>query len=162
MKKTIMFSMLCMTLMLMSCDKSDDITNIFVSKTWKLNYIASGSIGKTWYKFSDVTEDNYQEYADRTKVFTIAFSGSQTGDVIKGTFIGNGSLSVTGDWSANGDNRSFTTNNVNGSVTDNKDVIAQKILSGLANATSYKGDINNLFIYFKYQNETLFMAFTKN
>jgi hypothetical protein len=160
MRKTIIFALLSILPLLMACDKSDDITDIFVGKTWQLNYIASGSVGKTWYKFTDVTDENFQEYSSRTKTFNLVFSGAQNGDVITGNLNGNGSMTLTGTWTANGDSRVLTTKDVNGDISDTKDIIAQKILYGMQNAESYKGDVDNLFIYFNYQGTTLFMAFS--
>jgi hypothetical protein len=161
MRKSIIFALLCLLPILISCDKSDNLTDIFLAKTWKMNYIASGSIGKTWYSFTDVTKQNYEDYSSRTKVFTLSFSGMQSEDEISGTFTGSGSLSISGKWSASGNgNRDLKTSEVSSNISDATDIIAQKILYGLQNAKSWKGDQYNLFIYFTYQGETLFMAFT--
>lgn len=160
MKRKVIFAILCLLPLLMACEKSDDVTDIFVGKAWRLNYIASGNIGSGWYAFDDVTKANMQEYGDRTKTFKLSLSGLQQDKTISGIFNGSGSLSVSGKWTAIGDNRSFTTSDVSGTPTDDKDIIAQKILYGLTNATSYKGDINNLYIYFSYKGTNLFMAFS--
>jgi hypothetical protein len=120
MRKTIIFALLSILPLLMACDKSDDITDIFVGKTWQLNYIASGSVGKTWYKFTDVTDENFQEYSSRTKTFNLVFSGAQNGDVITGNLNGNGSMTLTGTWTANGDSRVLTTKDVNGDIRRHK------------------------------------------
>lgn len=158
MRKSIIFALLSLLLFTFACDRSDDITDIFVSKTWKMTYIASGT-GKTWYSFDDVTADNYSDYTQKNKTFTLAFSGVQSGDKISGTFIGNGSVSVTGTWNADAKSRDFSTVVNTATIIDDKDVIAQKIVYGLKNATSYKGDVNNLFLYFNYKGESLYMAF---
>lgn len=161
MKKSIIFTALCLLTLFVACDKSDNMTTIFIGKVWRMNYIAQGSIGKTWYQFEDVTNQNIQDYAGRTKVFTLSLSGLQRGDEITGTFSGTGSLAVTGKWTASSsDDRVFKTKDTSGSTADNTDIIAQKILYGLQNAKSWKGDQYNLYIYFNYQGESLFMAFS--
>lgn len=163
MKKNIIFALLCMLPLLIGCSSSDDVSDIFVGKTWRFNYIAKGGKNTTWYNFADVTQANIQQYADRTKTFTVSFSGLQSGDIISGTFTGSGSVSAGGKWSANADSRTFTTSEVWGNPSDANDVVAQKIIYGLTNAKSYSGDTNgNLFIYFDYEGTTLLMAFSQH
>jgi hypothetical protein len=159
MKKGVIIAILCLLPFAISCDSSDDITDIFIGKTWKFNYITTGT-GKTWYKFSDVTQANYDLYANRTNIFTIAFSGMQSGDIISGTFLGSGSVTASGTWTANGNSRDFSTSVTSGTVNDKTDIIAEKILYGLKNAKSYKGDIYNLYLYFDYKGESLYLAFS--
>lgn len=160
MKKGTIFFIILLLPLIISCDKSDDLSDIFLSKTWKMNYIATGSIGKPWnYTFDDVTADNLNEYTSQTKTFTLAFSGAQDGSNISGSFSGNGSLSVTGTWKADGKSNSFSTQVSSGSPAESTDILAQKILYGITNVKSYKGDENNLFLYFDYNGKTLFIAF---
>lgn len=161
MRKSIIFALFCMLPLLFGCSNSDDVSDIFVAKTWRLNYISEGGKGTTWYSFSDVTSDNYQAYSSREKTFTISFNGVQSDDTIQGTFTGSGSLTAGGNWTANGDSGNFTTSGVYGTVEDQTDIIAQKILYGLEHAKSYTGDTNgNLFIHFDYEGKTLLMAFS--
>lgn len=159
MRKSVIFALFCLLPLLMACSNSDDVTDIFVAKTWRLNMITSGGKNQTWYNFTDVTEENFQAYADHTKEFTMTFSGIETDNIISGTFSGSGSLAAGGKWSANGKNGTFTTSEVYGDASDATDVIAQKILYGLQHAKSYSGDVNNLYIYFDYNGETLQMSF---
>ena len=162
MKKNILFALLCMLPLLIGCSSSDDVSDIFVGKTWRFNYIAKGGKNTTWYNFADVTQDNIQQYTNRTKTFTVSFSGLQSGDLISGTFSGSGSLSAGGKWSANGHSGTFTTSEVWGDPNDTNDMVAQKIVYGLTNAKSYAGDTNgNLFIYFDYEGTTLLMGLSQ-
>ncbi len=161
MRKSIIFALFCMLPILFGCSNSDDVTDIFVAKTWRLNFISEGGKNQTWYKFTDVKDDNYQAYTSRTKTFTMYFAGLQSGHIISGTFNFNGTVSGSGSWSADGSNGTFTTSNVSGNIDDSTDIIAQKILYGLQHTKAYSGDINNLFISFDYEGTTLQMSFSK-
>ena len=162
MRKNIIFALLCLLPLLIGCSNSDDVSDIFVGKTWRLNYISTGGKDTAWYNFPGVTPENIQQYAGRTKTFTASFSGLQSGDIISGTFTGQGSLSAGGKWSGNGHSGTFTTSEVWGDPSDANDMVATKILYGLTNAKSYSGDTNgNLFIYFDYEGTTLLMAFSQ-
>lgn len=160
MRKSIIFALFCLLPLLFSCNNSDDVTDIFAGKMWRLNYISTGGKDTKWYDFTDVTKENLEAYTSREKEFKVAFNGMQSGNVISGTFSGSGSLSTGGKWTADGESGNFSTSEVYGTPTDDTDVLAQKILYGLQNAKSYSGDTNgNLFIYFNYEGKSLLMAF---
>ncbi len=140
-------------LLLGSCNDTDDVQSIFTGRTWKFNYIAQkGKNGMLDpYNFSDVTSSNYQSYATGNKSFTIDFEGSTTDAIIVGTFVGNGSVSMKGDWQADGKNNEFKTTVRQSNVLDSSDNLGKKIIEGMKSANSYVGDNNNLYLYFEYK-----------
>lgn len=145
---------------LSGCNNADDVQKIFTGKTWKMTYITRGK-GESWYKFPGVDETVYKSYdpATGSRSFRLTFTGSTSEDMINGDFIGNGSVSIKGTWSANGESNQFATIIKSSSVTDSKDTLGKFIIEGLKKANSYEGDENNLYLYFEYENETLWLAF---
>jgi len=80
--------------------------------------------------------------------YTIKFEGETTDNVISGKFSGTLlSHSYTGTWSANGESNAFSAS-VKGSENDPLG-FSNKFVEGLNRATSYKGNYDNLFIYYK-------------
>ena len=89
-----------------------------------------------------------KNYINKEGAYTIKFEGETTDNVISGKFSGTLlSHSYTGTWSANGESNAFSAS-VKGSENDPLG-FSNKFVEGLNRATSYKGNYDNLFIYYK-------------
>lgn len=146
-----------------SCNNADDVQQIFTGKTWRLTYITKAN-GHAWYKFPDVTTANYESYdpINGTRAFYITFSGSTSNDVINGTFAGTGSVNINGKWEADGKSNRLLMNVGGVSVVDpTNDHLGNRIAEGLKKVTSYGGNTQNLYLYYKLDetNETLCLVF---
>lgn len=154
MKKTNVFQTICLLTLLplfCGCNDTDDVTSIFTGKTWELTFITEN--GKHWYPFPDITDSNaYEAYDFITgdKRFTITFTGVEKENVIDGEFTASGSAILSGTWRANAKKNTFVCHIKEQRVIDADDKIMAKIIDGLSRAVSYKGDNDNLFIHYPY------------
>lgn len=143
------------------CNNSDDVAAIFTGKTWKLNYIAIDG-EHTMYPFWK-NEAEKREIYNRLQMagtYTIRFEGAVEDDLISGSFNGKVITSVLkGSFSANGKNNEFHASVSAGN--NDGDVLATQFLEGLKSATSYEGDINNLYLLYKSGQRTFRMFFIK-
>ncbi len=148
--------LLLLPLLLNSCNDTDDVEGIFTGRTWKFNYIAQD--GKNGlldpYRFSDVTQSNYNSYSNGSKSFTLDFEGSTTNDITMGDFVGSGSVTMKGNWQADGKNNEMKTTVSTSKVLDSADNLGKKIVEAMKSIDSYKGDNNNLYLYFDYNTGT--------
>lgn len=154
MKKINCLLLLAALLLLGGCDNTDDVTAIFLGKTWKLTGIFDGSgTVDFWPTLSGEDKIKAQNEADALKNkegnCVLAFTeGVEDGNNISGTFnakgIGSGS-NVSGTWSANGKNNQFSASFSGGSDSN---VIGNNFLIGLRSADEYSGDIYNLKIHY--------------
>lgn len=151
---------LCTIICLCGCNEADDVQAIFTGKMWKLTYITKKDSNK-WYKFPDVSDANYEQYVKGSTTFFITFTGSTSDNITQGSMTGAGSVLFTGEWSANGKSRKFSSSLRESKVMDPNDRLGNRIIQGFKNGTSYEGNANNLFIYFKPDDAdvTLCMAF---
>ena len=140
------------------CNNSDDVQEIFTGKTWRMTFIAKDKEHR-WYPFPGVSEGVINSYISGTRSFSITFTGSTSDNVIAGNFIGTGSVTMDGNWSANGETNAFSTSISKSSVKDSKDTLGKYIIAAIKKSTSYLGDENNLYLYYKNINETFFIAF---
>lgn len=96
----------------------------------------------------DKYEQSIKNYINKEGAYTIKFEGETIDNVISGKFSGTLlSHSYTGTWSANGESNAFSAS-VKGSENDPLG-FSNKFVEGLNRATSYKGNYDNLFIYYK-------------
>ena len=119
MKYKYLLLLLLMLPFVSGCNDSDDVNGIFTGKVWKLTYITKKNEHKP-----------YDFWGDKDK-----FSGTLL------------SHSYTGTWSANGESNAFSAS-VKGSENDPLG-FSNKFVEGINRATSYKGNYDNLFIYYK-------------
>lgn len=97
------------------------------------------------------------EILSKDGMYTITFTGTETDNVIKGNVNGKAVIvDFTGSWSANGENNDFKAAVSGGKESD---LLAIRFLEGLNSATSYGGDSNNLYLYYKMGQQTLSMVF---
>ena len=125
-KTKIILPLLLLPLMLISCNKSDDLREIFLSHSWSLAFIKEGTQIKSPAKNSAYTLKFY----DTTFTFTTK-SGT----------------TITGYWQADSKERTFRCSQVkvsSGSVAGDR--IAMKADSIFRNARDYEGDSNALKI----------------
>ena len=128
--------LLLLPLMLVSCDKGDDLREIFLSHTWSLAFIKEGTQIKSPAKNSAYTLKFY----DTTFTFTTK-SGT----------------TITEYWQADSKERTFRCSQVrvsSGSVAG--DSIAMKAENIFKNARDYEGDSNALKLMIQKNN---FMQF---
>ena len=150
MKYKYLLLLLLMLPFVSGCNDSDDVNGIFTGKVWKLPYITKKNEHKP-YDFwgdKDKYEQSIKNYINKEGAYTIKFEGETTDNVISGKFSGTLlSHSYTGTWSANGESNAFSAS-VKGSENDPLG-FSNKFVEGLNRATSYKGNYDNLFIYYK-------------
>lgn len=150
MKYKYLLLLLLMLPFVSGCNDSDDVNGIFTGKVWKLTYITKKNVHKP-YDFwgdKDKYEQSIKNYINKEGAYTIKFEGETTDNVISGKFSGTLlSHSYTGTWSANGESNAFSAS-VKGSENDPLG-FSNKFVEGLNRATSYKGNYDNLFIYYK-------------
>lgn len=150
--------------LLSGCNDTDDVQKIFTGKTWKMTNITRGKKDEgKWYSFPGVTDKVYDSYnpTTGTRAFRIVFNGSTSDDVISGDFSNGPSsaISINGTWSANGRNNDFHAN-IEKSSSSSGDTLGKYIIEAIKKATRYEGDERNLYLYYEYEGETLFIAFT--
>lgn len=128
-----------------SCDSEDDISSIFVGRTW---YVSGGDINGV-----QISGDDLKGIYSSSSAYMLFFASdySFSGTLVEGS-------SVAGTWKADGKKNSLSLNftksdNVNGSS------LSANIYNILKSATSYDGDENNIKI--KEDNKN-FIRFTKS
>lgn len=147
-----------------ACSQSDDVIAIFSQGEWKLT-----SIFKDNNKGTDVCKDYWNDDAsydasqallDISSNFVITFTGVEIEEDVTGTYTGRASTNpISGNWSANGKNNSFSISGQSEPATG-EDVLGKAFINALINAYKYEGDTNgNLRIYFKEGNNKKFLLF---
>lgn len=118
-----------------ACSNEDDIDEIFTGRNWTLAFIQEGN-DKSTPKNGD---------------YTIVFNSSTF------TLTTPAYATVTGNWQADGESRSFRCSNIKTTGNINSDNTANKMKQLLQNANSYAGDSNWLQII--VQTGNVFMQF---
>lgn len=118
-----------------ACSNEDDIGEIFTGHDWTLAFIQEGN-DKSTPKDGD---------------YTIVFNSSTF------TLTTPANATITGNWQADGESRSFRCSNIRTTENINSDNTANKMKQLLQNATSYAGDANWLQII--VQTGNVFMQF---
>ncbi len=149
--------------LLSGCNNEDDIIQILVGKTWKLTYIADENEPTKMYNFWGDNNDAYkksQETLANASTYTLVFEGSDLNGVVGGTISGYVSTTnISGKWNASKESSALTTSDVKANADADK-YIGTAYITGITNATSYKGsDENNLYIHFKMGQRSYFLAF---
>lgn len=134
------------------CDRSDDVAGIFTGKTWKLTYITKAD-SNTPHQFNfwgnDATYDKAIKEILKDGAYTITFTGTESDDVMDGAFEGilGTPLKFNGKWQADGKSNAFSTSGVRSG--GNKALLDSYFMYGIENATRYKGNYDNLHLYYK-------------
>lgn len=130
------------------CNDTDDVAGIFTGKKWKLTYITVKDDNKMvdfWGTDNDARKKSMTNL-EKSGTYTLIFNGAVEDNTIKGQLSGTLiSASITGSWSANGDDNKFQATAEAGNETD---ILAKKFMEGLSSATSYLGDDRNLYLYY--------------
>lgn len=138
------------------CERSDDVTGIFTGKTWKLTYITvADSKTPHQYNFWGNTEtyDKAIKELNKEGAYTIIFSGMESDNIVEGKFSGvlGTPSNYSGSWHADGKSNDFSASiEKNGEM---KALLDNYFITGLKSATRYKGDYNNLHLYFTYKDK---------
>lgn len=151
MKRLSTFILSLLTFFLLAgCSTEDDVLEIFLGKTWKLTYISTENNPRVPFDFwGDGTPGKHYAETLEGDVCIITFEGSEINDITGGTFNAIAiSATINGQWNANGESHEMTTSNVRISHTENNPV-AIAFVRALQNAIRYEGDSQNLFIYYK-------------
>lgn len=123
-----------MSLVMSACDSGDDLTEIFMNKTWKLSFFTEGGT------LTDAKDGYNIQFYENTFAAT-----TPTG------------AEIVGYWEADNESRDFRCSQVRVSKGNiSNDATATKMEQILRNATSYSGDANVLIIS---QNTTTYMQF---
>ncbi|WP_321480990.1 DUF4847 family protein [uncultured Bacteroides sp.] len=132
---------------LSGCNNSDDVARIFLDKTWQLTDILEGNSSSDYWNGNKEAKEASLKLIGVGDNFTITFTGTVDGNSISGALSGKAtSTTYTGNWRANGEKNTFISSA--NPITD-RDVLGRAFLDALNHATSYSGDENNLYIYFK-------------
>lgn len=130
------------------CNDTDDVAGIFTGKTWKLTYITVKDDNKMvdfWGTDNEARKKSYDQL-EKAGTYNLIFSGAVEDNTIKGQLKGTLiTASITGAWSANGDDNKF---HAAAEPVSETDILAKKVMEGLNSATSYLGDDRNLYLYY--------------
>ena len=131
----ILYLLLALPLLLTSCEKEDDVNEIFVSGTWNVGNFYHGG---QWSKYeNDGAKVKYTREEDikALNAMTITFNedGSFQGKTSAGPF--------TGKWAVDGKKRTISITQLRGNVSMGK---SKEFIDALKNAAYYKGDSNYL------------------
>ena len=118
-----------------ACNKDDDIEEIFTGKAWNLTFIQDG------VKRIVPQEGNYILYFGATDFSFITPSGN----------------TITGNWIADGNSRSFICDKIATNGNIDNDIVAKSAMSVLKNAIRYDGDAN--WIQIIEQPNNIYMQF---
>lgn len=152
--------LLFMLPILSGCNDTDDVAKIFTGKTWKLTYITEKNKNHPYNFWGDPIILQKAQNQINSGGYLLNFSGSETQNVINGAVSGQlKAVNISGSWSANGESRDFQCN-ATGSENDEFG-IGSRFMYGLNNATSYSGDSENLYLYYKEKStdKTLCLVF---
>ena len=129
--KNILFTLLATSLLCASCQKEDDISELFEGKTW---YITNGYI-----QGRQLVGDDIKTLCAAPTAFQISFSQS--------TFIGtlNDGNTVTGKWEANGKTKAFSLSIRQEASTSTQ--LEGLIYNTLKKIIRYEGDTNIMKFY---------------
>ena len=111
--------------MVVSCNNSDDINEIFIGHNWQLTYIEEGGI---------------RRWPSQENSYSLMFGENS----FNATTPGGGSIS--GRWSANGKTRQFSCTSIRIEGISTTDTIARQMVEMFRNARTYDGDIHYLQI----------------
>ena len=167
MRKTIgyiirLLPVLLMLPMLGSCNDEDDVAEIFVGKTWKVSRIVpEGSTQQfpegLWS--SEAEKNNIMTAFNNTANYTLKFTNG-TGTETGGEFEARGvKATIKGTWNADGETNALTLNVKSTGATES-DALAELFVNGVKKTEKYKGDANNLTLYFKEGQNTMIIGLT--
>lgn len=144
----------CATLpLLSSCNNTDDLTEIFTGKTWKMSRLTNKNSEAQFYPGIWNSQEAKKKSLNQLKqegCFTLRFEGTELdGEMIGASLSGRGiNTSFTGTWNADGKNQSLTLSLKTDGSTEG-DPLAKAFINGLRNVYKYEGDANSLTLFYK-------------
>ena len=126
-----LFALLLGVLLTLSCDRADDLNEIFQGQRFKIT-------GLTYNGTKTVKE--VTQFYTSTDVYWIAF----TNQTFQGTL--QAGMPIEGTWSADGNNRTITFHFTSPTDANNAGELSTLIYNILRGATTYSGDKNVLKI----------------
>lgn len=138
------------------CERSDDVVGIFTGKTWKLTYITVAD-SKTPHQYdfwgNAETLKKALEELNKDGAYTIVFTGMESDNIIEGKFSGvlGTPSNFSGNWHADGKSNDFFA--AIERKGDTKALLDNYFLTGLNSATRYKGNYDNLHLYFTFKDK---------
>lgn len=143
------------------CNTEDDVIDIFTGKTWKMTYIAAEGSNKQFdfWGGNETARENSMNALTQSGNFILEFVGTDLSNTTGGDFEGHAvQANISGTWTANGTSKDLTLSKIKVSHNES-DALAKAFVTGLQNAFRYEGDNQNLYIYYKENNNVKFMAF---
>jgi len=145
---------LCLLPLFSSCEREDDVMEIFTGKTWRMSYIfPEGSYSNPldlWNGDAEAYEKSKVLASDKSH-FNLTFQGGLTNTgQMGGTFTGVAvNATVVGQWTADGETRALNFSNVKWTGSES-DVLAKAFMKGVSsNVYKYSGDNGNLYLHYK-------------
>ncbi len=109
-----------MALSFTACDNDDDLEEIFTGKNWNLTFIQNGT----------------ERLVPQQEGYTLIFSNADF------VFTTPNAITISGNWYADGESRSFGCNEIVTSGDIENDAVAKAALNILRNSAMYNGDAN--------------------
>lgn len=153
-----LFFFLSLVLFLMSSceERVDDLNAIFLNKTWHLTYSPDAFDGMFETAEAKLAAVNTMNNGSNC---TIVFQGATTDGIIQGTFSVQGTnTKAEGTWRANGETNEMRME-FKGSLSTDSSPIVREMMNCIAHVRSYRGDVNNLLLYYT-GGKTSFLGFT--
>lgn len=153
----LLFSLSLILIMMSGCEERvDDLNAIFLSKTWHLTYnpdAFDGMFETKEAKLAAVTAMNSGSNC------SVVFQGATKDGIIQGTFTVQGTnTKAEGIWKANGATNEMKME-FKGNLSTDASPIVREMMNCIAHVRSYKGDVNNLLLYYT-GGKTAFLGFT--
>lgn len=123
---------LMLTCVALSCDKSDDVSEIFTNQNFKITGITFDGI--------KVVKEVSEFYAG-DGVYWLTFSEQTLHGVLQAD------VAIDGSWHADGKGRNLTINITRPNTTTGMSELCRKVYGILRDATAYSGDKNVIRIY---------------
>ncbi len=111
---------LSLSLTFTACDNDDDLEEIFTGKTWNLTFIQNG----------------VERIVPQEEGYSLIFNNASF------LFTTPGAATITGNWYADGEARTFGCNEIITSGDIENDATAKAALNILKNSVMYNGDAN--------------------
>jgi len=128
---------LLLSLSSVSCDNEDDISDIFVGRTW---YVTGATVNGQSIDGDELKEIYAQADSYRLTFTATAFSGC----LVAGS-------ALSGTWTADGKHHTLSIQ-IKDAANVESSTVSRNIYYILRGASSYKGDVNELRIYKDTQN----------
>ena len=121
-----------MTIVMASCDKEDDLNEIFEGGRFHVTGLTYN--GKK-------VNSGVKEFYESDGTYYLVFSGHTFSGVL------HAGTQISGTWAADGSSRQFSMTFTGQDGIESSTQLCTQVYSVLKHATSYKGDVNYIMIY---------------